>query len=70
MCLSQPSAPPEPKPAPEPPAPPPVLEQEAPETIKKTSDTQKAKKKGTKKYRTNALAINQSSPTSGLSIPT
>jgi len=70
MCMSRAAPAPAPQPVPEPPAPPPVLEQEAPETIKKTSDTQKAKKKGTKKYRTNALAINSSAPTTGLSIPT
>ena len=69
MCTSA-KAPPAPEPAPPPPAPPPVLEQEAPKTIEKASDSLKKKAKGTKKYRSDALTINSSAPAAGVTVPT
>jgi len=72
MCMGGSKAPPAPAPVPPPPAPPPVLEQTAPESkgSLKDSDKQVKKRKGTKKYRSSALAINNAPTTSGLSIPT
>jgi len=69
MCTSA-KAPPAPAPPAPPPAPAPLLEQDAPKTIETASDTQKKKKKGTKKYQTNALAINSTTPSAGVSVPT
>lgn len=69
MCLGSSSPPPPPAPPP----PPPVLDQQAPESAApKTSDSLSNTAKGTKKYRTSNLGINNtgsgSSGSNGLSI--